>query len=286
MRKLVSYNDAGIGNRICCLLGGLITAENLNCEFTLSWPKTNSCDCSFNKLFDSKINLIEEHIYDIHEKHKDWVYITSYVFDECKFPKTLKQNQESIKKLGKMKENILYTHYKIAGYLDEKKVLEKLKLLSINKNILNIVNNFCSRNNINNKVYGIHLRRTDFKFDVNGNQKLLELFKKETELKFFICSDDKETETLFQGMKNVIIYPKTSYVEKLYKGSKWVEKLSDKEGRLISYNVNRSEETIIQGFIDLLILSRTNLEKYKDIGSSKYNSTFFALAKLYNKISL
>ena len=47
----------------------------------------------------------------------------------------------------------------------------------------------------------------------------------------------------------------------------------------MNFNVNRSKESVIEGFIDLLILSRTKI-------IVESHSTFLKFAKLYNKINL
>jgi hypothetical protein len=95
---------------------------------------------------------------------------------------------------------------------------------------------------------------------------------------FFICSDSLETEKKFDILNNVIIYPKNSYVTKLVDGS-WNDLTIDNEGRQMKFNVNRSRESVIEGFIDLLILSKTNI-----VVNS--HSSFLKFAKLYNKINI
>jgi predicted RNA-binding protein len=94
---------------------------------------------------------------------------------------------------------------------------------------------------------------------------------------YFVCSDDKATEDKFNELKNVLVYPKTSYVEKLVDGE-WTTKIKDSEGRIFPYNVDRSKQSVIEAFIDLLILSRTNI-------IIRNKSSFLGWAKIYALVS-
>jgi hypothetical protein len=88
-----------------------------------------------------------------------------------------------------------------------------------------------------------------------------------------VCSDDKATEDKFAALPGVITFPKTQYPEKREDGD-WNKDTMDSDGRRFLCNVKRSRESIIEAFIDLLILSNTTISH----GSS---STFFQLAKRY-----
>ena len=97
-------------------------------------------------------------------------------------------------------------------------------------------------------------------------------------VKHYVCSDDKNTEMKFKKLNNVVIYPKSSYVEK-FKDGGWNDVITDNEGRRFNFNVNRPKQSVIEAFVDLLILSRTKI-------SVNSVSSFLNFAKLYSNIEL
>jgi hypothetical protein len=96
---------------------------------------------------------------------------------------------------------------------------------------------------------------------------------------FFICSDDSETEKNFSNLLNVVIHNKKNYAEKLNPSTSWNDKTVDYEGREFYFNIKRNSESVIEAFIDMLILSRTKI----------YNntmSTFLTFANHYSNLNL
>lgn len=83
---------------------------------------------------------------------------------------------------------------------------------------------------------------------------------------------------MFKSLPNVKTFEKTHYVEKLVSGD-WNEWITDNEGRKFKFNVNRKRESVIQAFIDLLILSKTNMR-------GNELSTFFQFSKLYSNVKI
>ena len=90
---------------------------------------------------------------------------------------------------------------------------------------------------------------------------------------YFICSDDEELETKFTQLNNAFSYKKKKYVEKLTKDGKWRDIIVDDEGVEYPFNVERSDETVIDAMIDLLILSKSTIMHTSD-------STFLKTALL------
>ena len=82
----------------------------------------------------------------------------------------------------------------------------------------------------------------------------------------------------FNQLENTVVFPKTQYVEKLKDGG-WNDLTTDNEGRVFNFNVNRPKQSVIEAFIDLLLLSRTQI-----LVNSV--SSFLNFAKLYSKIKL
>jgi hypothetical protein len=104
---------------------------------------------------------------------------------------------------------------------------------------------------------GVHLRKTDFvpSFDENI---IREAVKTNPEIKFFICSDNKETEEAYLQFPNVFVNPKESYAEKLQPGD-WNQTIVDGLGNSFPFNVKRSESSVISAMVDLVLLSRSQL---------------------------
>lgn len=279
MRKIFILCDGGLGNRLCSLLGGMITADLLNIsEFEILWPETIYCNCKFEKLFANKFLINNSEIDIFLKKNLDNIYLTHLNIDnlkEYKYP--FSHSIDSINTIRNMNQDVIYGHCSFSSFMKTEDIIKKLKTIKINKEIRIKVNDFCEKNKIDDKVIGIHLRRTDFKYNINDNQKFIDIIKSKPRCNFFVCSDDKETEELFKNLKNVILRPKNKYVEKLKSDKNWVDDFNN-QGVQIKYNVNRIEEAVIEGFIDMLVLSRTNLKEYKSVGS------FYLLSCLFKKI--
>ena len=118
------------------------------------------------------------------------------------------------------------------------------------------------------------MRNTDGHF-TNFIEQAYEHIKIFANNRFFICSDNKNTEDQFCKLANVITYTKTHYVEKINSNVDWNQ---SPDSNSCNTNVMRNSESVIQGFIDMLILSRTNIIS-PDVGS-----TFLQFSKLYSHI--
>ena len=138
---------------------------------------------------------------------------------------------------------------------DLKKIVKTLKFTD---KIVDKVNQFTK--NIDDEFVGIHLRNTDFhdnektKFD-----QIESLVKRNSGINYFICSDDKELEERFIKNDNAFAYPKVKYVEKLTDDGGWRDTVVDDDGKEYSFNIERSDESVIDAMVDLLILSKSTI---------------------------
>lgn len=277
MKKLIIFCDGGLGNRLGVIIGGILTAQKLNRTPILCWPENTWCGCSLNDLFNSEYETINLNINDLFFQNIN----NKFVIHENQTNFQLNQyypNLENINLLSKVEdETIIYYHNSIPIYFNQEEILYILNKFKIKSNIKNKIVDFCDRNNISLNTLGIHFRKTDFQSFLN-EEETFNYIESNPKINFFICSDSFETEEKFSILNNVIIYPKKHYVEKLQEGS-WNELTKDNEGRQFNFNVNRSKESVIEGFIDLLILSKTNIVV-------ESHSTFLKFAKLYKNINL
>ena len=271
MRKMIIFSDGGLGNRLNSLIGGLIAADKLGCTPVICWPVNNWCGCSFEDLFVLNLEIIDKGINDIF-LDDDRIYLThdnrigkilTNIFDH---------SLESLNLIHGLSQDIVYYHNKIPSYFLEDDIIKQLKTFKIVSNILLPAKSFCKQHNVGRGTKGVHLRKTDHGRQIDSNQ-MFETIQIDRKSGYFICSDDKATEDTFNKLKNVLVYPKTSYVEKLIDGS-WTTKIKDSEGRIFPYNVDRSKQSVIEAFVDLLILSRTNI-------IIRNKSSFLGWAKIY-----
>lgn len=277
MKNLIIFCDGGLGNRLGALIGGVLTAKQLNREPIICWPENTWCGCSFDDLFESVANVIQLDINTLFNKHKT----SPFLIHENQTKLDINQlypNKANIDTLIESEEDIIiYYHNSIPEHYSETSVLEVLSQLQIKNTIKKAVSEYCIERNINETLFGIHFRKTDFQFFLNEDD-VYNHIKSKPDDRFFICSDSLETEEKFSILDNVSSYPKNNYVKKLAEGS-WNNLTTDNEGRSMTFNVNRSKESVIEGFIDMLILSKTNI-----IVDS--HSSFLKFAKLYNKLKI
>lgn len=277
MRKIKILCDGGLGNRLGVLIGGLITGEKINAEPVIYWPENSWCGCAFDDLFDTELNFINEDINTLFKNNIDNLFMIHENQTNLILKKIYVHSERNVDILSKLNDDIVYYNNSIPSYYNKSKIIETLSSIKIKESIVNEVLNFCKQNNIDENTDGVHFRKTDFTMGINED-KIFKFMISNMNKKYYICSDDKETEDRFRKLKNVISYQKTSYVEKLKDGS-WNEPTTDLEGRTFNYNVNRPKQSVIEAFIDLLILSRTNI-----LVNSL--STFLTFAKYYSKIKL
>ena len=275
MKQMIIFSDGGLGNRLNSLIGGLVAAEVTQSIPIICWPINNWCGCTFQDLYESQILTVDGDIHSVFledDRH--------YIIHQNQTDKTLKKvSEHSLKKLLSMTdvdEDIVYYHNKLPSYFTSTQIISNLKKFKIQKNILSVVQNFCKSKGIDNNIKGVHLRKTDHGKQLDSNA-IFNQIENDLKSKYFVCSDDEATEKEFSRLKNVIVFPKTNYVEKLTAGD-WTTKISDTEGRIFPYNVNRSAQSVIQALADLLILSRTNIVV-------RNKSSFLGWAKIYGQIA-
>jgi hypothetical protein len=275
MKKIIIFCDGGLGNRLGVLVGGLIISKILQREPIICWPQNTWCGCSFESIFCVNIKNTQHNINELFSSYKNNLFLIHENQTNIALQRQVYPTEEMVNNLiSELSEYIIYYHNSIPDFLDKEQILTTLAGIKINPTILDSVELFCRQENINKGVIGLHLRKTDYSSLVDENL-IHELINNNVDKKFFICSDDKETEITFAKYKNVIVRPKEFYTEKLDIEKGWNGSIIDKEGRSFIFNVNRSENSVIEGFKDLLVLSRTTI-------NMETVSSFLKFAKLYN----
>jgi hypothetical protein len=276
MRTVTILCDGGLGNRLSGLIGGMITAQELNADFTVSWPANNWCGCNFEDLFDTKnVKHNSQNINDIFTADNVDAFLIHSNQTTVQLSQTYSHTLENLAHLRTVTNNVVYYHNKLMPYHTADQILTELSRLNINQRLLQRVMLFCQNNCINNTTVGLHLRKTE------NSQLDEEKFFKEVSTssskQYFVCSDDYDTENKFCSLSNVCANPKTEYVTKMSNGG-WFENLVDSNGRPTKYNIQRSRQSVVEAFEDMLILSRCWIKP-------TVKSSFSAFAGHYSKLS-
>lgn len=281
MKKLYILCDHGLGNRLGSLVSGLKTAELLNYQPIVCWPINNWCQAEFHELFRSSIELESNEfstmlVNQIHDSGLPFFFISQIT--EGTISKNYFENSlPAVEEIRKLNSDALFSCAKLPkSYVrDPEDISKYLKFLGIAESIKRTVEKFATENSIDKTVRGVHIRKTDSKNQIDENI-VFENMKNSPQQRYFICSDDKSIEDKFITLSNVIIFPKSTYVEKLQDGQ-WRDSVTDSAGRNIIFNMNRPKQAMIEAFVDMLILSKTKIDRMS-------KSTFRGMAERYQGI--
>lgn len=271
-KEFVILCDGGLGNRIGLMLGGIVIARSLSMEPVLCWPENEWCGCSFKDAYETELKVLSHNIRELYDIKKDHTFMIHANQTGVIFKNEVPLSPEGIETIRKNAVNVVYFNDKVPTFIDNAAATKVLDEFPIKAEVFNPAANFCIQNKINNSVMGIHIRKTDGGQRMN-EENLIKYIVNHQGIRCFVCSDDKATEDRFAILPGVIVFPKTEYPEK-YEPGDWNKETIDSDGRTFRCNVKRSRTSIIEAFIDLLILSNTTISH----GST---STFFQLAKRY-----
>ena len=281
MNKLYILCDHGLGNRLGSLVGGLKTAELLNYQPIICWPINNWCQAEFHELFRSSIELESNEfstmlVNQIHDLGLPFFFISQFTQDTIS-KNYFETSLPAVEEIRKLNSDALFSCAKLPkSYARNPEDISKyLKSLGIAESIRSAVEKFVIENKIDKTVRGVHIRKTDSKNQIDENI-VFENMKNSPQQRYFICSDDKSIEDKFVTLSNVIIFPKSTYVEKLQDGH-WRDNVTDAAGRNIVFNMNRPKQAMIEAFVDMLILSKTKIDRLS-------KSTFRSMAERYQGI--
>jgi hypothetical protein len=277
VKRVIACCTSGLGNRLMSLIGGYFFARKEKCELDVLWEKTSECDCDFNKIFKNKINFIDKeellqaltnksYIYGFGYNNYQKSYILSML---CKYKKTHIKNDNRWNAANLQIDHthdvdvIVFNDISIPPYIPVKDVLLTLENLNIQDCIESEITEFIKRNRINKDTQGILLRKTDFKQIYNND--LIDDFIFYNDIcnnkhqRFFITSDDRLTEEKFTNLQNVVILTNKKFPE-----------------QDVNNNINRTEQSVIDGFKAMQILSRTTIK------ANTQHSSFAKIASYYN----
>lgn len=272
------FCDGGLANRLNGLLFCLVLRNKFGHDWEISWHRNNWCGASFGSLFDIDISVNERSLayfkqaedrywFILHENQGSFdperVVYHSQLSDYAAYQSLLDQHPD-----------VFYIHNLLPNFVSLEDLQSVLPQLRVKPHLVAAAAAFCRDQAIDESVLGLHIRKTDFGNTVDDN----ELFKvvSQNTNRFFVCSDDAEVTERFSQLPNCHVLEKQHYPEKLVGSEGWNSWTVDQEGRQFPFNIQRSEEAIVEALLDLLILSRTN-----PVMAS--HSTFFRMALIFNK---
>lgn len=278
--------DGSFGNRYSCLIGGLTLARLSGLHIKVSWPSTNMCRALFYDLFSQSNSFEVENkmIKEYYNKGNDYKLLScdaaylEFFQNKNRIDPGVMTMESFLDEVHSSDKSIFYYTPLLYDWIPLEEVDKTINILQFNMNIINNVNEFIDNNDMKSGYYGIHLRMTDFvgieSFDVDYWIKTIE---NEKDKKFFVCSDDPDTEARFNRLSNAFSYPKKYKTEKFIPEGDWRHEYTDDDGRYSVFNVERGTEHVKEAVIDFLLLALSNPF---DTGKQ---STFLKMAKRIGK---
>jgi hypothetical protein len=256
---IISSSMGGLGGRLKSLVSAIKTSEINNSDLLLYWPKNPPCNCNFSDLFENNIKEITKEDFRRIIKQENIQILNKS--EKIKFKKRFILIGD-IGFTGFSKKDLSFKFEGIPINV-RKDIYDLLNRLKIKEDILKKVNIFLSKF-FKKEVIGVHIRKGDFKIiannvgNVSSDRQFIEEMKREIKLnskvKFFLATEDKETEEKFMEIfkDKIISYPKKT-------------------------KVREEEGSVKEALIELLLLSKCK----KIFGN--FSSTFTELAWFFGE---
>jgi tetratricopeptide (TPR) repeat protein len=279
--RLIIFCDGGIGNRINALISGLAIARYFELPYQIHWPINNWCAAAFEDIFESRESISILSIKDLHGQMGDALPLlhddiaaqslgiafgSAYAYSSME--------DFSAKALA-LDQTMFYYPALMPTWVPAPLIHAALRSLQFSAHIQTRATQFITQT-LQSPFHGLHLRRTDLQVGFTDHE-VLTLVKQYPQSVFFVCSDDPLAEALASAHPNVHRRVKTQHVEKQSSLADWLAPTEDDDGRLYHGNIQRSKDAVIEGAIDLLILSHSQI-----IGFS--GSTFQSLARMIGEV--
>lgn len=269
MSKIIAMLDGGLGNKLNCLFSSVYISKLYNKTLHINNVRSNFSDFDLRKLFNIPYEYTEYTSTELDSKIPSdipiFLHKEHFKYNRKKF---------NLSSLNSSYNDFIYLTDRLRA--GENNLEDIINHISINQDILQNVNKFVLENNIDEKTLGIHIRCTDSSERSENISQSTSLIKAKQNKKIFVCTDEKEIKNIISEYDNIITYPVKDFVEKFNKNLDWRGSITDSDNRKWNYNVSRSETSTIEAFVELLILSKTNI-------ITKNKSTFLSWATRYKK---
>ena len=268
---IIDILDGGLGNKFNGLFQGIHLHKKLNKNLVINNVRNHSSDCNLKLLFDFDYEYIENTITELDNKL------------DLNIPIYLHKKHLNYKRRVIVNNNnyvdptfvFLTDSLGVSGDI----LKECYKSVKITQSILDQVSKFVQQHNITKETLSLHIRGSDSPNRDENIRTSLDFISKNKDKQFFICTDEKSIEDQLRGNPNLVFYKKTSYTEKYDKSAGWNGAIVDNDNRRWNYNAARNEQSIVEAFIEMLILSKTTC-------CSNNRSTFLAWSKRFGESGL
>lgn len=277
IKEFAIFCDGGFGNRYNALVSGLTIANYFGWNYKIYWPQNNWCQAGFEKIFDVSLTAIDQKLTDLAPALKSF---HALLHDELG-AKTIERpfhnaydfsDLDAFGRANEQHEFVFFYPALIPHWLTQNLLDETIRALKINEAIQNQARRFLIDDLNSSAYYGIHLRRTDLNIGYS-DQEVQEICNLHPDRLFFVCSDDPYAEILAQRMPNVKTRRKNAYVEKKISSTNWTAPTADDDGRVYHGNIQRSENSVVDAVVDMLILGHA-----EQLGMT--GSTFKTVSKM------
>lgn len=276
--------DGGLCNRLNALIFGLILERRFGQAWRVSWPRNNWCDAPLQRLFACGLPVDEHPVAHFREGadrflgalHENQL---GFAPERLVFHRDLRSYEDYGRLIERARSSgldFVYYNNLVPSFVTDHEVREALAGLKVEARVAARAGEFILRHRIDADTVGLHIRKTDFGDAVDDNALYQQVCG--SPRRFFVCSDDAEVNRRFAALPNCSVYEKAALPGKLDADGNWLHWITDTDGRRYPFNVTRSEESVVDGLVDLLVLSQTQA-----VVTS--GSTFLATARLFGRIA-
>jgi hypothetical protein len=273
-KTVINYASGGLGNILLPLSSCIAFAEATNRKPVVCWEPIFRCMATFHDLFENDIEVIKKD--DLTNLKNAKIYGNLH---DINYDFFLYKNDSLVKLTSKClvlpvsnidindtEENVVIYHNNLLPQIDKQNSIQALKSLKIKKEILKTVEEISTFLNINETIFGVHARGTDFNDGIEVYlSKIDAIVMANPNCKIFLCSDSPDWEQQIFKLypNNIILRTKKYFVNKL-----------DSNVQSWSNNALTSKEAVVEGMIDMLLLAKTNFSVYN------VSSSFAQMVKL------
>jgi hypothetical protein len=272
----IVYCDGGLCNRLNALIYALVLRDRFGHAWSLSWPSNNWCGAGFSALFSIDMTVSTRSLVHYTHLQDEYLFLVHEMQSGLRADRVVRnQSLTTMEAYGahlNAGKPVFYYHNLFPHPVDAALIGKALGHLRVNPAIWDRARAFCRTNGLDRSVKGLHIRKTDFGSAVNDSQ-LFDAVAAHAD-RFFVCSDDREVNERFGALANCCVLEKAHFPRKLLAEGDWNASTTDSDGRRFPYNITRSEESVVEGLVDLLILSTTTV-------LSTSPSTFLEMARLF-----